>query len=305
VNLASVLAASGRAAALREGFRGRARTWVFSPVARTVRLSLGLDYRRALRLNGQMVLDVQSPRGPPRVDRYRAKAALRAGWNRLSVHVASGSRGFGFWLAVEETGDLLFRAVDAAPAWPREWCVCADRGADVNSWKGARDRANPDRPVLEISPRRPNLRRAYVHWPVPVFPPGIGPEEVTARIVLIRAYSRGDGKVWVWPVLSAWAPRSLSFAHQPNLGPPLPAKADVDAPEWAFAGPEVDAMVRAWVRGAEQEAFGVAVESDVEKYAAFYSDDTPQKAPRLCLELADGRAGSIRQSRFRHGTARE
>ncbi len=284
VNLGSLLAASGRAAALREGFQARALTWVFSPVLRRVGVSLGLDYWGTVRVNGELVLDVRETKGPPQADRYRGRARLDAGWNLLAVRVASGSKGFGFWPAIERTGDLRFRAADSAPVWPRTWRICADRGADVNSWKGRRDRSNPDRPVLQISPKRPNLRRAYVRWPRIALPPGANSAGVRARIILTKAYHRGKGRVWVRPVLGEWDPQTLTFATQPELGTPLPQRADATAETWVFQGPEIDALVRNWIArpGAN---FGIAVESDIEYYAAFAADDDPLRAPRLELRL--------------------
>ncbi|NOY79947.1 MAG: DNRLRE domain-containing protein [Kiritimatiellaeota bacterium] len=286
VNLGSLLAASGRAAALREGFQARALTWIFSPVARTVGVSLGLDYWGTVRVNGELVLDVREAKGPPRADQYRGKARLNAGWTQLAVRVASGSKGFGFWPAVEQTGDLRFQAADSAPPWPRAWWICADRGADVNSWKGQRDRANPDRPVLQVSPKRPNLRRAYVRWPRIALPPGANSADIQARIILTSAYRRGKGRVWLRPVRAKWDPRTLTFSTQPKLGPPLPRRVDAADRTWVFQGPEIDALVRNWIAHGEAN-FGIAVESDIEFYAAFASDDDPLRAPRLELRLPE------------------
>jgi len=284
VNLALLLEASGKAAALREGFQAVATTWVFSPVERTVGVSLGLDYWGIVEVGGASVLEVKHPEGPPQADRYRGRMHLRPGWNLLKVRVASGSKGFGFRLALEETGDLLTDAGFARPPWPRTWRVCAGRGADVNSWKGRRNRANPDRDVLEVSPQKPNLRRAYVAWPPLALPPGADLQHVKAEIRLQRAYSKGEGRVWVRPVLEGWDPDTLTFERQPRLGAPLPQRVPVENEIWTFAGGDVDRLVRSWIER-PQAVFGIAVESDVKGYAAFWSDDAPRKAPRLLLSV--------------------
>jgi len=49
-----------------------------------------------------------SHEGMPAADTMRGKAKLRKGWNSITVRIASGSGGFGFWLAIEDNGGLAF-----------------------------------------------------------------------------------------------------------------------------------------------------------------------------------------------------
>jgi hypothetical protein len=92
----------------RVDLQARAVAYVYSPDARDIGVSLGADYWGRLYVNEDLVADLRDHEGVPAADTLRGKARLKKGWNRISVRVASGSGGFGFWAAVENTGGLSF-----------------------------------------------------------------------------------------------------------------------------------------------------------------------------------------------------
>lgn len=59
-------------------------------------------------VNGDLAVNMGSHEGMPAADTMRGKAKLRKGWNSITVRIASGSGGFGFWLAIEDNGGLAF-----------------------------------------------------------------------------------------------------------------------------------------------------------------------------------------------------
>ena len=130
------------------------------------------------------------------------------------------------------------------------------------------------------------MRRALVRWPTDLLPPDTDPETIRARFILTRAWHEGGGEVGLRPVLTAWDESETSFERQPALGKPLPVRTDVSASEWVFEGAAIDAMVRGWMAHPEANC-GVAIESDIPGYAAFFSDDE-ERAPSLVLERKRG-----------------
>ena len=280
VDMAGLLKVSGKLANLKEGYQGVANSWVFSPVAREVGLSVGFDYWGVVSINGKEALAVKERGGPPQADSHRAKVQLKAGWNQLSVRVSSGTKGMGFWMALEKKSDLLFAAQIDAPAWPSTWQVAAEQGTFVNSFVDIRKVPQPDAEALELSTRG-NERKAFLQWPIQSIPKGMKIHNATIK--LAQAYHKGAGNVWISAVNEEWKQETATFETAPKTDAPLSQKVNVEDPTWTFTGPDVTAMVQRWVDDPNSN-HGICVESDVEDYAAFNSDKSAKPVPVLTFE---------------------
>ena len=70
---------------------------VDSDEARTVTLSFGVDYWMQVWVNGQSVAKIDEGHGTPVPNAFKTDVRLKKGKNILTLKVASGSNGFGFW----------------------------------------------------------------------------------------------------------------------------------------------------------------------------------------------------------------
>ncbi|MDD2706699.1 MAG: glycoside hydrolase family 38 C-terminal domain-containing protein [Verrucomicrobiae bacterium] len=86
-----------------------AATHVYTPEARRVRLSYGVDYYMRIWLNGRVAQDFASGENVCK-GQLLLDVDLRKGWNELLVKVGSGSGGNGFWMAASEGDGLEFSA---------------------------------------------------------------------------------------------------------------------------------------------------------------------------------------------------
>lgn len=96
-------------------------THVFSPVAREVAVAYASDYYTRMWLNGAVVQELYHPDGQPQKGQLKFRLPLQQGVNELLLKVGAGSGGNGFWLAVNNPGDLKFTPLastrnTAAPA---------------------------------------------------------------------------------------------------------------------------------------------------------------------------------------------
>ncbi len=96
-----------------------------SETARKARLRLGVDYFMKVWVNGQLVYNLDHSHGAPLPNRHILEIDLRPGLNYLTLKIASGSKGFGFWAnlsnaeataSAEET-----TPVDLYPFADRSW----------------------------------------------------------------------------------------------------------------------------------------------------------------------------------------
>lgn len=73
---------------------------------RTVTLSLGADYWLQAWVNGQSVTKVDENHGTPVPNAFKTDVSLKKGKNIITLKVASGSNGFGFWcqMKAKDTG---------------------------------------------------------------------------------------------------------------------------------------------------------------------------------------------------------
>ena len=91
------------------GCIGYAVTHIYSPKAHAVRLSYGMDYWMKMWLNGkQLVQPYDTRSGAPSKGQFTLDVELQSGWNELLLKVASGSKGNGFWISINNPGDLRF-----------------------------------------------------------------------------------------------------------------------------------------------------------------------------------------------------
>ncbi len=83
---------------------------------RTVTLHLGVDYWLQAWVNGQSVIRVDEGHGTPVPDAFKVKVPLKKGKNTLTLKVASGSNGFGFWcqMRMEDSDPLADASPDTA-----------------------------------------------------------------------------------------------------------------------------------------------------------------------------------------------
>jgi hypothetical protein len=285
VNLAEVGEKSGAIKEIGEGYQALATSWVFSPDEREVQLSLGLDYWGSLMVNDRTVLTVDNRRGGPSQDSHRAKATLRAGWNKVQVRVSSGQGGMGFWMAIENLKDYQFSAALQQPPWPEQWTITANRGTFVIDYGEDRDRNYEGRDTLEISPSP--LRRAYLRWPTAPLPSGVSADQATFQLSLHRAFGKGSGKVYIRPILQDWDASDMTFSRgQPKLGPRLQVEADLSDEYWIFSGESL-AIMREWfVDPAKNYGLAIECEGQIPVYGAItFSNPDPQKCPRLEVKL--------------------
>ena len=269
-----------------EGYQCIAEAWVFSPVARRVKLGFGPDRWGIVWLNGKESLAVREDEEAVKPHALQTEAPVRQGWNRVRVRLSGGPRGLGFWFSIFDPADLQYTVGDEAPPWPTEWPVAAVAGTFVSEKASRRQKDYSQHNVLYVSGKDGQMRRALVRWPTDLLPPDTDPETIRARFILTRAWHEGGGEVGLRPVLTAWDESETSFERQPALGKPLPVRTDVSASEWVFEGAAIDAMVRGWMAHPEANC-GVAIESDIPGYAAFFSDDE-ERAPSLVLERKRG-----------------
>jgi beta-galactosidase len=73
---------------------------------RTVTLSIGADYWLQAWVNGQSVIKVDENHGTPVPNAFKTDVPLKKGKNIITLKVASGSNGFGFWcqMKAKDTG---------------------------------------------------------------------------------------------------------------------------------------------------------------------------------------------------------
>jgi len=282
VDFMDVLKGSGKAQKLSEGFKAVATSWVFSPCDREVNFSLGLNYWGRLYVYGKEALSVLERDSPPGPDSHRGTLPLTAGWNRICVRIASGSEGMGFWLGIEDRKDLQFMASPERPAWPKQWGVSAKDGTYVIDLEDGKNFSQED--VLMISPGP--FRRAFVRWPMEKPDQGISLDDLSFRLVLAKAYSWnfswGAGVVHLRPVIEEWDNDKITFNQQPKLGDRLPATASLKEGQWIFEGPDIDDLVKGWLRDTSKN-FGIAVECEGEpgSFGAFFNVSNTEKGPYL------------------------
>ncbi|MBL4702633.1 MAG: hypothetical protein JKX85_15405 [Phycisphaeraceae bacterium] len=277
VNLSTPLKISREA--LKKASQAVATSWVFSPVQQKLVLGLGLDFWGVLYVNGQPVLRVTDRKGSPQPNTHRVKTSFHVGWNRLDVRVASGSGGMGFWLAIENNGDLLFNDSEKKPVWPVSWHITSDQSGYVSKKKSKQNKAQPD--ASEIALSGAFLNRAFIHWPTSPLPQRVLPRDLAVRFVLPGAICDRAGRVWIRPVLESWDRSFLTYNHQPKLGKPIALKPSVVAQsQWVFESPAAIPLIRRWLRQPSLN-YGLAVESDVENLAVFHRDNVPRLELRL------------------------
>jgi hypothetical protein len=83
-------------------------TYIVSPVERDAAVSFSSDYFTRMWLNGTVVQDFYHPGGHPEKGQMKMDLHLKKGVNELLLKVGAGSGGNGFWLAVNNPGDLRF-----------------------------------------------------------------------------------------------------------------------------------------------------------------------------------------------------
>lgn len=94
---------------------------VHVPDDRELTVHFGADYWGSVQVNGEEVLRLDAPSGPPHRDAVRKSVRFKAGANDIQLRVVSGSMGFGCWLDVSEsTGPLPKRvatSIGQEPFW--------------------------------------------------------------------------------------------------------------------------------------------------------------------------------------------
>ncbi len=83
-------------------------THITSPVERDVEVSYSSDYHSKIWLNGEVVRDYYSPGGHPEKGQLKLTLHLKKGTNEVLLKVGAGSENNGFWMAVNNPGDLKF-----------------------------------------------------------------------------------------------------------------------------------------------------------------------------------------------------
>ena len=267
---------------LVETFQCAAESWAFSPAKRRVEIGFGPDYWGRVAVNGKECLAVIQNRKSVNPNVHKGKAELKAGWNKVRVRLSSGSKGMGFWLSMFEPLGLQFASGDEPPAWPKEWEVHLDEGTFVNETAGKQDRNYGQQLVFYMSGQEGKRMTSFISWPRDLAPEELKPVQIRARITLIKAWSEGSGKIRIRPILEKWDDNDTNFLKQPKLGQPLPIELNVESDNWTFTGSSLDELVRRWIAEPKNN-HGVAIESDVKGFAAFYSDNEA-RAPRLRLE---------------------
>lgn len=92
----------------RHGHVGYVTRSVDSDEDRTVTLSLGVDYWMQVWVNGKSIAKIDENHGTPVPNAFKTDVRLNKGKNIITLKVASGSNGFGFWCQM--------KAKDAAPS---------------------------------------------------------------------------------------------------------------------------------------------------------------------------------------------
>ena len=92
----------------RNGSIHYAVTYIVSPVERDVAVSFSSDYFTRMWINDAVVQDFYRPGGHPEKGQLKMDLHLKKGVNELLLKVGSGAGGNGFWLAVNNPGDLRF-----------------------------------------------------------------------------------------------------------------------------------------------------------------------------------------------------
>ncbi|MFZ2657475.1 MAG: glycosyl hydrolase family 28-related protein [Victivallales bacterium] len=90
-------------------------THIYSPKVCTVRLAYEMDYWMKLWLNGKIVQDHTMRDGTPIKGQFTLDVELQPGWNELLLKVSSGSKGNGFWMSINNPGDLRFSPKPETP----------------------------------------------------------------------------------------------------------------------------------------------------------------------------------------------
>ena len=83
-------------------------TYIVSPIERDVEISYSTDYYAKLWLNGKVAQEDFQPGGHPKKGQMKQVLHLQKGANELLLKVGSGSGGNGFWMAMNNPGDLRF-----------------------------------------------------------------------------------------------------------------------------------------------------------------------------------------------------
>lgn len=83
-------------------------TYLTSPVERDVEVSYSSDYHSKIWLNGEVVRDYYNPGGHPEKGQLKMNLHLKKGTNEILLKVGAGSANNGFWLAVNNPGDLKY-----------------------------------------------------------------------------------------------------------------------------------------------------------------------------------------------------
>ncbi|MDR1284357.1 MAG: hypothetical protein LBK99_26620 [Opitutaceae bacterium] len=84
----------------------------------TVTLLLGVDYWIQVWVNGRSMLKVDDAHGTPVPNAFKVKVPLKKGKNIITLKIASGTNGFGFWCQLQADNDAPAAAVPGQDAVP-------------------------------------------------------------------------------------------------------------------------------------------------------------------------------------------
>ena len=94
-----------------------ATTFVISPSEREAELSYSSDFWAKIWLNGQPIKDLYQPLGHPVKGQTKQTIKLLKGPNEILIKVAAGTVGNGFWMAINNPGDLQ---ISPLKQWSRQ-----------------------------------------------------------------------------------------------------------------------------------------------------------------------------------------
>lgn len=225
---------------VQENLQGIALSYIWSPSKRECTFGLGSDYWGLVYLNDKIIINQEETiGGQPAPDKIRGKGILNHGWNKISVRIASGSGGMGFWLSVENPGDLIFSAEKKdTTSFPKHIELLPSDIMCINKWNN-----NHTTTKLEISGNPATKRIIFLKWQLQ----NIDNKNLnSAEIILNTSYKKSPGKIIAGPITQNWNTIELTNNLPVILTANASFSSEIKNNIISFKGDNITALIKRW-----------------------------------------------------------
>ncbi len=273
---------------VRENLQGVAVSYIWSSDKREVTFSFGADYWAIVKLNDKVIIDQrENVKGQPAADKIRCRGFLKKGWNKILVRIASGSHGMGFWLAVENKGDLYFESSLTQPTeLPQKVIYFPTQSTYINNWNEFTDKQNHQSKTLEISANKATERRALIQWDLNK-DLNCNHSKINTIITLKKSFEKSPGSIILGRINSPWKSDTTTAKNHPKFDTTVLSKAVEKDNYWIFQGNEINNLVEKWLKHPSMN-YGIWISStDSRGYAGI--SNNKHDLPKLEVYLTNSK----------------